>query len=705
MTRLLLPPARLVGALLTSILVGLVAAALVLPMVVGAGVAARESAEEYLVLPADLSEPVLERRTRILAQDGSLIAYLYRKNRIPVAFEQLPETLKDAVVAIEDARFYEHSGVDAQGVLRAAITNARSGDIEQGASTLTQQYVKNARIAAATTPEAQVAAREVSISRKLQEARYAVALERELPKDEILRRYLNIAYYGNGAYGVGAAAAFYFGKPVSALALHESALLAGVVQRPSFHDPVRNPENALERRNVVLARMQETGQISEQERSAAAAQPLGLTLSPVGSGCAAASVTAPFFCDYVRRALEDGPLGAALGDTREERQDRLLDGGLTIRTTMNPPMQALAKRVLQTYIPPTDPSGVAATYVAVEPGTGEVRALAVNRTFSEQEGPGRTKLNLALGGSSGMQAGSTFKPFVLAAALEQGLPLDTSFYAPATYTSDVFVNCDGETCDNPYTVSNAGDSAAGLHDLVSGTRNSVNTFYLQLLEKTGVERPAQIAEAFGLRQFVDGSPTAPLHRGGSFVLGVNEVSPLAMSAAYAGIAARGLYCPPRPVTQILDGDGAEIPLPAQECTQVIAPEIADTMASIMRGVVDGPWSRTARRASIGRPVLGKTGTTNGSKAAWFMGATPQLAAGVWVGKPIPEPLQQITINGQYYPQVYGGTLPAPIWRDITGPALEAAPVAELPPAAQSNPQRVRRDRDRDRGRERGRDRD
>jgi membrane peptidoglycan carboxypeptidase len=201
-----------------------------------------------------------------------------------------------------------------------------------------------------------------------------------------------------------------------------------------------------------------------------------------------------------------------------------------------------------------------------------------------------------------------------------------------------------------------------------------------------VELPVQIAENFGLRQFAEGEPKAPLPRGGSFVLGVNEVSPLAMAGAYAGLAARGLYCPPRPVTQILDNQGQPLPLPEQQCRQVVAPEVVDTMASIMRGTIDGPWSRTARRASIGRPAAGKTGTTNGSKAAWFVGYTPQIAAAVWVGAPNPVPLQRITINGQYYPQVYGGTLPATIWGQVTGHALRNAPVAELPPPAISAPQ-------------------
>jgi membrane peptidoglycan carboxypeptidase len=691
MTRLFRGPLRMLLAVLTSALVGVLAAALVLPLFAGAGLAAKSSAEEYLVLPADLDVQRPPERTAILAVDGSLIAWLYYENRVAVPLDEVPEHMRQAIVAIEDSRFYEHPGVDLKGIARAALKNGLSGDVREGASTLTQQYVKNALIASADTEEEERRAREISLTRKLQEARYALQLEQEMSKDEILQRYLNIAYFGHGAYGVATAAGYYFGKPVQELTVAESAMLAGVVQSPERHDPVDRPESAVARRNVVLARMAEVGFLSEQERAEAAREPLALQVTSVGSGCEAPGVTAPFFCDYVRRVLEDGPLGAALGKTRQERQRRLLSGGLTIRTTLNPGIQAIADRVLRENVPPTDPSGVAAAFAAVDPGTGEVRALAVNRAFSADEGPGRTKVNLAIGGSSGMQAGSAFKPFVLAAALQQGLPLSTTFDAPASYTSTVFKNCDGRTCDNPYTVRNAGDSSSGRHDIVSGTRNSVNTFYLQLLEKTGVEQPASIAEAFGLRQFRNGEPSAPLHRGGSFVLGVNEVSPLAMAAAYAGLAARGEYCPPRPVREIVDSSGEPIPLPKQECRQVLPPETVDTMASVLRGTIDGPWSRTARRASIGRPAAGKTGTTNGSKAAWFVGYVPQIAGAVWVGKPVPEPMQGITINGQYYRQVYGGSLPAPIWAQIMGPVVQHVPVVDLPPPAVSNPQpRMRR---------------
>ena len=466
--------------------------------------------DDYLVLPTELEVQPLPQRSRMVAADGSLIAWLYLENRVDVdRLADVPEHVRRAVVAIEDSRFYDHRGVDVKGSVRAAVRNGLSGEVEQGGSTLTQQYVKNALLVAATTDAQRTAATEVSIERKLREARYALALERELSKDEILLRYLNIAYYGNGAHGLGTAADFYFTRSVRTLTVAQGALLAGIVQSPGRLDPVDNPEAALARRNVVLARMAAVGWLTEPERAAAAAEPLGLKLRDIRSGCEAPGVPAPFFCDYVRRALEDGPLGATLGSTREQRQQRLLGGGLTIQTTLDTGMQRHAQAVVTERIGADDPSGVAATFTAVEPGTGQVKALVVNRRFGEASRPGSTKVNLAVGGSSGMQAGSTFKPFVLAAAVEQGIPLDTTVDAPATYTSTVFKNCARGRCDEPYTVSNAGDSNAGRHDLVSATHGSVNTAYLQLLERTGVDRPVEIAEAMGLRQFRDRSPSAP----------------------------------------------------------------------------------------------------------------------------------------------------------------------------------------------------
>jgi membrane peptidoglycan carboxypeptidase len=676
---------RVGQALGVSVLVGLVAAAVAFPVVGGVGLATKDRADDFLVLPTELEVVPPAQRTTVLAADGSVLASLYSENRVPAALADVPEVTRQAVLAIEDARFYEHEGVDVKGTVRAAARNVQADGVTQGGSTLTQQYVKNALLQAADSPEEQDAARETSIERKMREARYALALEREVSKDEILERYLNIAYYGNGVYGIATAAGFYFAKPVQELDLAESALLAGIVQSPGRLDPVRAPEAAVERRDLVLGRMAELGMVSAADRDTAVATPLQLRLSPVGSGCEAAEVTAPFFCEHVRKVLETTDVGAALGATREQRQARLLDGGLTVRTTLDPVVQTAGQRAVDERVPRGDASGVAAAFTAVEPGTGHVKALAVNRSFGEEGVPGATKVNLATGGSSGMQAGSTFKPFVLAAALQAGLPLSTAFDAPAEYTSEVFETCKDGRC-GPYTVSNAGDSSAGRHDAVSGTHGSVNTYYVQLAEQLGLDAAPALAEAFGLRQFEGGAPTAPLLRGGSFVLGTNEVSPLAVSAAYATFAARGQHCPPRLVTEVLDPAGRPLPLPAPACTQALDPAVADTVSSVLRGVIDGPVpNRTGARASIGRPAAGKTGSTNESRAAWFAGYVPQLASSVWVGKPQPDPLQDITIDGQYYAQVYGGTLPAPIWAAAMSAAVAGLPVVDLPPLAVSAP--------------------
>ena len=676
--------ASLGKAALISALAGLLVAGLALPVVGGVGLAAKSQADEFLVLPAELETPPLAQRSRILASDGSLIASLYTENRVVVGLADVPETARKAVLAIEDSRFYAHNGVDVKGTVRAAVANAQADAVTQGGSTLTQQYVKNALIQAATTKEQQLAAREATIDRKIREARYALAIERQLTKDQILERYLNIAYFGNGVYGIGTAATFYFGKPVQELSVAEGALLAGIVQSPGRFDPVRNLEATVARRNIVLTRMADVGYIDDAQLQAAVAEEVHLQLSPVGSGCEAPEVTAPFFCDYVRRVLEDGELGAVLGRTREERQQRLLAGGLTITTTLDPRIQAAAQEAADSSIPRDDPSGIATAINTVEPGTGAVKAMAVNRTFAE-EGLGQTKVNLAIGGSSGFQGGSTFKPFVLARALQMGIPLSLSIRSPQTYSSRVFTDYkDGKKV--PYRMSNAGDSQAGTYNLESGTHGSVNTFYVQLQERTGVERPAALAESLGVKQFANGRPEAPLLRSGSFTLGTNEVSPLAMAEAYGTFAAGGLHCPTNPVIEVRDAEGTQIGLPAPPCAQALDREVADTVNQVLRGVIDGPSrGRTGRGASIGRPAAGKTGSTNGSKAAWFVGYTPQLATSVWVGNPVPVEMKRIRIGGRYYPQVYGGTLPASIWQKAMREASRGMPVESFTsPRARDN---------------------
>jgi membrane peptidoglycan carboxypeptidase len=674
-------PARLVYALLASVVTGLLLAAAAFPLVGGLGLTAKAGADEFLVLPAELQETPLAQRSKILASDGSLLAILYRENRVLAELRFIPDLTRKAFIAVEDARFYAHNGIDYKGTLRAAVENSQAGSVTQGGSTLTQQYVKNALLQSANSKAGQNAAREVTLDRKLKEARYALAIEDRFSKDEILERYLNIAYFGNGVYGIGTASNFYFGVPARNLTLEQGALLAGIVQSPGRFDPVKalkdpaQMKRLADRRNLVLRRMALEGFIPEVERAKASAVTPKFNIKPVVSGCENPAVAAPFFCDYVRRVLEETDLGRPLGRTKEERQDRLLSGGLTIRTTLDPIVQKAAQTAADERIPRTDPYQAATAINSVEPGTGDVKAMAVNRFYSEQKKPGHTKVNLAIGGSSGMQAGSTFKPFVLTAALQQGLPLGLSLYSPNKYTSDVFLNYTPDGVE-PYTLSNAGDTdtGGGTYDMRRGTWNSVNTYYVQLAERVDLEAPPALAESLGVKQFKDGVPKDKLLRGGSFTLGVNEVSPLAMAGVYATFAARGLFCPPRAVTEVLDSKNQPIELTQEPCRQVIDQGIADTVNSVLQGVIR---QGTGKDASIGRPAAGKTGSTNGSRAAWFAGYTPDLATTVWVGKPQPEDMKRVTINGRYYRQVFGGTLPAAIWRQTMSAALEGVPPARF----------------------------
>ena len=672
---------RLGLALLVSVVMGLLMAALAFPVVGGAGLVAKSGADDFLALPADLEAGPPAQRSKILAADGSLLATLYLQNRVNVSLNQVPLQARQAIIAIEDSRFYAHHGLDYKGIVRAAVTNASAGGVKQGASTLTQQYVKNALIESATDKKGQQAAKADSLDRKLQEARYAIALERRLTKDQILERYLNIAYYGNGVYGLGTAANYYFAKPVNKLSLAESALLAGMVQNPNRFNPTSKAPDVRaavkSRRDLVLMRMEDLGFISADLRARATKTPVFTKLRPVISGCENPAVRSPFFCDYVRRELEDGPLGAALGQTREARQRALLGGGLTIRTSLDPKIQEAAQASVNERVPPTDTFGAGAAINTVEPGTGQIKAMAVNRPYAD--GLFRsTKVNYATGGVFGFQAGSTFKVFVLAEALRMGLPLDLRLYSPQKYRSKVFKNVrDGEIED--YTVQNAGDSEAGTFDMESGTHLSVNTYYMQLAERTGIERPAALAEALGVKRVKNQVASQPLERVASLVLGTNGVSPLDMAAAYAAFAAHGLYCPPRAVTEILGPDRKPLPMPANQCEQVLEPGIADTVTSVLRGVIDGPEAfRTGARASIGRPAAGKTGTVQNSWYAWFVGFTPQLATSVWIGRPDTlVPMKDVTIDGQYYRQVYGGSIPAQIWQQAMAAAHEDLPVEDF----------------------------
>jgi membrane peptidoglycan carboxypeptidase len=661
---------------------GLLSAVIAAPIVVGGGLLAKSASDHFDDLPTTLPVPTLGRDSVILAADGSKIATLHGpENRIPVTIGQVAPIMKTAIVDIEDSRFYTHHGIDFRGLARAAFKDSDGG--QQGGSTITQQYVKNVLLYTADTSQEAAAATDRSIARKLREARLAVALEQKWSKDQILEGYLNIAYFGHGAYGIGAAAKRYFGTTVDKLNVDQAALLAGLVQSPSATDPIDHPKAAMDRRNVVLQRMEQLGHLTAAQEKFAAALPLGLNpVAPPPTADPCLESTASFFCDWVRTQLLNNP---ALGDTPELRQQHLFQGGLTIRTTLDPAIQAAAQQAVDSTVEPSNKITVAEAIV--QPGTGNVVAMAVNKPYGTN--PGQTTIPLLT--TPALQPGSTFKMFTMAAALNQGLPLSTTFNSPGCYVSQLYKKGTGGTqplpdCSNGFT--NADPAEAGNYNMVNGTWDSVNTYYIQLEEKVGVKNVADMAVRLGVpmsRFTQKGNNVYQDPNGfGSLTLGAIVVSPLDMATAYATVAAGGLRCDPRGVAGATGPDGKAVALtPAAACQQVIPKSEADTITSVLEGVITN-GTGYPNASLYGRPAAGKTGTTDDHVSAWFVGYTPQLAAAVEVGVyqgPSKNPLQGVYVNGQYWSSVFGGDLPAIAWSQSMRNALANQPYASLPPPA------------------------
>jgi len=666
------PLVILVPVLAVSLISGLLLAAATLPALALATRTVEQASLAVDTLPMNLQQPPLPESSRILAADGTLIADLYEQNRIEVSIDEVSEWMKLAVLAIEDSRFYEHRGIDIRGTTRAFFTNTVAGGVVQGGSSITQQYVKNVLVLSANSPEEAAAARETSYARKLREMRYALSVERTNTKDEIFEGYLNISYFGAGAHGVEAAARRYFSKSARNLNVLESATLAGIVQQPIAHDPLRNPDGSDRRRNQVLDRMFTLGYITEVdlERYKKISVRSYLNPSEIRNGCTAS--IAPFYCDYVvQRIRNDFTFGANL----EERDKFLRESGITIYTTLDLKAQKAAQEAVEKYIPIDDPSLKAAAISMVEPSTGHVKAMAQNRRW-DTEGIGNTTYNYnveaAFGGTSGMQAGSTFKIFTIAAALDQGFGPGTKLDATSPKTFENFVACEvGAPQYEPYTVRNS--TRDGYFDMNRATAFSVNTYFVGLSELTGLCRQAEIAEALGVR----GGNGQSLERVPSFTLGTAPVTPLMMASAVGAFGNSGTYCPPIIYTKIESRIGETIAVNESPCQTVLSSDVADNVTQLLVDVIDGPIAgRTGGRMSLGRPAGGKTGTTNESAAVWFVGMTPDLAAAVWVGDPRGGnryPMKNIEINETFYRQVFGSSIPGPIWREAMTGALDGTP--------------------------------
>ena len=570
--------------------------------------------------------------TYLYDRHGGLLTALHAEvNRTEIPFKDMPLHLKQAVVAMEDKNFYREGGVSLGAILRAAWVNVTRWSLEQGGSTITQQYVKNA-----------YTGNEKSFARKTREAILAQKLNRIYAKDELLAKYLNSVYFGRGAYGIQAAAQTYFGVDARDLTLNQAATLAGLIPSPSRFDPIDYPFQANLRRDLVLDRMVEEGYLPGV--TAEAQKKLELETKPQPP----LRSRAAYFVDYAKRYLEDryGVRGT-------------FGGGLRVTTTIDPAWQSAGEKAVRSNLDAKgDPS---AALVAIDPATGDIRVMVGGRNFK------RVKFNLASQGHR--QTGSAFKVFTLAAALQKGISLNSVWSGPAGITiGDPRCRNEG---GRAWNVGNYGDSGAGTMSLAAATHQSVNTIYAQVVVNVGPDRVARLARRMGIE-----SPLQPVC---SITLGSQAVTPLEMTAGFATLAARGVYRPPRPVQVVKTSSGETLFRRSTKGRRALDEKIADRVTYALQGVVE---SGTGTAAQLGRrPVAGKTGTAQNYQDAWFCGYVPQLAACVWVGYPrgqIP------MLNVQGVPRVFGGSLPARIWHDFMASALRGEPVRQFvnpfPPA-------------------------
>jgi membrane peptidoglycan carboxypeptidase len=678
--------ARLAG------LAGLLVALILIPTTALVAVTVSNATDDVLDLPLELQDQPSAQTTRLLASNGELIAYFYNENRQDVPLDKIAPIMQDALLSIEDARFYEHGALDVKGTLRALVNNASDGQT-QGGSSITQQLVKLTLVSQATTREQVQAATKKSKARKIRELKLAIEYETKHTKKEILERYLNLAYFGDGAYGISAAAYHYFSTSPDELNARQAATLAGLVKNPVEFDPNVYPEKALQRRNTVLAVMARLGKITEAESQKFQDEGLGLKVTEFPNGCV--SSKAEFSCDYVRRYLLTQN---ALGSTLKERQVRLERGGLTIKSNIDLGMQSATDKAVTSTVGATD-SGAIAALASVEPGTGKVRALSQSRPMGRDKKKGESFINFVVprkyGDSGGFPAGSTFKAFTVAAALKDGVNVGQTYNAPKNMTmpAGTYKACNGYGTAE-WKVSNS--TTSGTKNMYSGTRESVNTYFSQLEKRAGLCKVVRAAESMGI--------TVPdRDQVGPFTLGVTSVSPLDMAAAYATFASGGLYCEPRPVNEIIDANNNSIKKYKPGCTRALTKDQAAQINDILRGVQEPGGFGYSNGTGLKIPSAAKTGTAQDNQSVWYNGYTPELATASMIAgvkaNGAPRSLAGVKIKGAFlnFHAVGGSSLAGPMWAKAMQKIQDQlAPVNfDAPPSRQPTRRAFRSDTSRD----------
>jgi membrane peptidoglycan carboxypeptidase len=651
--------------LLCGLLTGLVLSAASFPATALAGLVAKAGAQEFASLPSTLEQQSAPQVTRVLANDGKTqIAVLYDEFRSDVPISKISVNMQNAIVAAEDHKFYEHNGVDVKGLARAFVNNNNGGS-KQGASTLTMQYVRMAQAYGAKTPQAAIDATKDSPERKVTEIKYALQIEKDLTKKQILERYLNLAPYGNGAYGIYAGSQVYFKKSPKDLTIAESALLAGMVKAPSAFDPTTSTgyPQALDRRNYIIDNMVGLGQITKAAGEAAKKVKLGHTTNRPGNGCTSVAKNSwGFFCDYFYRWwMEQKDFGANAYD----RERQLKTGGYTVVTSLDVKAQNSARKEITDKI--KDKNKNAVLIAGVEPGTGHVKALAANRVFKLDNGvnplssnpqarragaratyPNTTNPIITGGGDiNGYQAGSVFKMFTMVAALENGYDLSHAITSDYFYKSSYPVArnspaaCPGTT---NYCPENASKSEKGTFNMWTGFGKSVNTYFVPLQEQVGAEKVVDVSKRFGMQYRASSDrdlikTDAAAHDFGAFTLGVTSSTPLDIANAYATLAGDGMYCKPTPIKQIMAANGTKLKTGQPSCTRATDADVARKALDAARcpvgdqaqlGSCGGATEPNAYR-TIRHPIFGKTGTTDSDRtASLVVGARNLVVAGYMV---------------------------------------------------------------------------